>query len=155
LPHGRGKEPFQYRQTSKMRRPHSYHFDGTSETTEGISNSCFSRAVNPEKRNLKPRFARDDSFRFGHAGDAVFSRLQQQATAPGGDTSGGTGLDVKSGFPVKADRGDLFSACRATVSAVRLCPIYLLRSGLITRIFRPHNLSRLYRPAGRSYDSRQ
>ena len=55
----------------------------------------------------------------------------------------------------EADRGDLFSACRATVSAVRLCPIYLLRSGLITRIFRPHNLSRLYRPSGRSYDSRQ
>ena len=32
--------------------------------TEGISNTCFSRAVNPEKHNLKPRFASDDSFRF-------------------------------------------------------------------------------------------
>src|SRR6266404_641215 len=47
-----------------MRRAHSDHFDRTSETTEGISNTCFSRAVNPEKRNLKPRFARDNSFRF-------------------------------------------------------------------------------------------
>src|SRR6266853_3915055 len=47
-----------------MRRAHSDHFDRTSETTEGIGNTCFSRAVNPEKRNLKPRFARDDSFRF-------------------------------------------------------------------------------------------
>ena len=45
----------------------------------------------------------------------------------------------------EADRGDLFSACRATVSAMRLSPIFLLRSGLIPRIFRPHNLSRLYR----------
>src|SRR6266481_8773750 len=41
-----------------MRRPHSNHFDRTSETTKGISNTCFSRAVNPEKRNLKPRFSR-------------------------------------------------------------------------------------------------
>lgn len=45
----------------------------------------------------------------------------------------------------EADRGDLFSACRATVSAMRLSPIFLLRSGLIPRIFRPHNLSRVYR----------
>jgi glycosyltransferase involved in cell wall biosynthesis len=45
----------------------------------------------------------------------------------------------------EADRGDLFSACRATVSAMRLSPILLLRSGLIPRIFRPQNLSRLHR----------
>src|SRR3977135_2921514 len=47
-----------------MRRPHSDHFDRTIKMTEGISNTCFSRAVNPEKHNLKPRFASDDSFRF-------------------------------------------------------------------------------------------
>src|SRR5712672_2899862 len=41
-----------------MRRPHRDHFDRTSETTEGISNTFFSGAVTPEKRNLKPRFAR-------------------------------------------------------------------------------------------------
>src|SRR5437879_4360909 len=64
LHHRRGKEPLQHWQTAKMRRPHSDHFDRTSETTEGIGNTCFSRAVNPEKRNLKPRFARDNSFRF-------------------------------------------------------------------------------------------
>lgn len=46
----------------------------------------------------------------------------------------------------EVDRGDLFSACRATVSALRLSPIFLLKSGLIPRIFRPQNLSRLYRP---------
>ena len=40
-----------------MRGPHSDHFDGTSETTKGISNICFSRAVNSEKRNLEPRVA--------------------------------------------------------------------------------------------------
>jgi len=45
----------------------------------------------------------------------------------------------------EAERGDLFSACRATVSALRLSPIFLLKSGLIPRIFRPQNLSRLYR----------
>ena len=32
--------------------------------TEGISDTCFSRAVNPEKYNFKPRFASGESFRF-------------------------------------------------------------------------------------------
>jgi glycosyltransferase involved in cell wall biosynthesis len=45
----------------------------------------------------------------------------------------------------EVDRGDLISACRATVSAMRLSPIFLLKSGLIPRIFRPQNISRLYR----------
>src|SRR5258708_32677811 len=47
-----------------MRRPHSDHFDRTIKMTEGIRNTRFSRAVDPEKHNLKPRFASDDSFRF-------------------------------------------------------------------------------------------
>src|SRR5260370_19147515 len=90
LRHGGGKEPFQYRQTSKMRRPHSNHFDRTSETTKGVSNTCFSRAVNSEKGNLKPRFARacggealprhhtrHDSFRFHTVEYRQFEMIRQ------------------------------------------------------------------------------